>query len=107
MTMLLDAKPLTCAYSIFMIIRLPKFSVLSELFHYLCKVSLKRRVMESSKQLQMWMEFGISDVLKKKTGAGMQNHHQTNKARNTMPINQSRLAGYCYSFNGTNFSSAA
>lgn len=63
--MLLNAKPLTCAYSIFMIIRLPKFSVLSELFHYLCKVSLQRRVMESSKQLQMWMEFGISDVLKK------------------------------------------
>lgn len=70
MTMLLDAKPLTCAYSIFMIIRLPKFSVLSELFHYLCKVSLKRRVTESSKQLQMWMEFGISDVLKKKRGQG-------------------------------------
>lgn len=106
MAMLLNAKPLTCAYSIFMIIRLPKFSVLSELFRYLYKVSLKRRVMESSKQLQMWMEFGISDVLKK-NGGGVQNHRQTNKARNTIPINQSRLAGCCYSFNGTNFSSAA
>lgn len=66
MAMLLNAKPLTFAFSIFVIIRLSKFSVLSELFHYLHKVL--RRATESSKQLQMWMEFGISDVLKKRGG---------------------------------------
>ena len=45
----------------------------------------------------MWVEFDIPDLKKK----------QQNKARNTVPINGSRLAGHCKSLGDTDFSQAA
>lgn len=79
------------------------FSLLLDFVYFLnfsienCLCGVFRKETGSSKQLLVWVEFDMPDLIKT----------PTNKARSTVPVNQRRLAEHCNSLSGTDLSQAA